>query len=77
MSEIKNRLRRIAKYIEKRQGKPLIMLFGTPAGEEQAGTVNDFISAKGEFIRVLSGTSLDDLDQFLQHEINNIQVYEL
>lgn len=69
MSEIKTRLRRIADYIDRKRGRRLTVLFRTADGVEQTGTVDDLIAAKGTFIRVLCGNSMDDLDWILRYEI--------
>ena len=41
----------------------------TSDGGEQTGTVDDLIAAKGTFVRVLCGNSMDDLDRILRYEI--------
>ena len=69
MSEINTRLRRIADYIDRKRGRRLTVLFRTADGVEQTGTVDDLIAAKGTFIRVLCGNSMDDLDRILRYEI--------
>ena len=69
MSEIKTRLRRIADYIDRKRGRRLTVLFRTADGVEQTGTVDDLIAAKGTFVRVLCGNSMDDLDRILRYEI--------
>ena len=69
MSEIKTRLRRIADYIDRKRGRRLTVLFRTADGVEQTGTVDDLIAAKGTFIRVLCGNSMDALDRILRYEI--------
>ena len=69
MSEIKTRLHRIADYIDRERGRRLTVLFRTADGVEQTGTVDDLIAAKGTFIRVLCGNSMDDLDRILRYEI--------
>ena len=69
MSEIKTRLHSIADYIDRKRGRRLTVLFRTADGVEQTGTVDDLIAAKGTFIRVLCGNSMDDLDRILRYEI--------
>ena len=69
MNEIETRLRRIADYIDRKRGKRLTILFRTSDGGEQTGTVDDLIAAKGTFVRVLCGNSMDDLDRILRYEI--------
>ena len=69
MNEIKTRLRRIADYSDRKRGKRLTILFRTSNGGEQTGTVDDLIAAKGTFVRVLCGNSMEDLDRILQYEI--------
>lgn len=69
MSEIKTRLHHIADYIDRKRGRRLTVLFRTADGVEQTGTVDDLIAAKGTFIRVLCGNSMDDLDRILRYEI--------
>ena len=65
MNEIKTRLRRIADYIDRKRGRRLTVLFRTPDGAEQTGTVDDLIAAKGTLVRVLCGNSMDDLERIL------------
>ena len=69
MSEIKTRLHRIADFIDRKRRRRLTVLFRTADGVEQTGTVDDLIAAKGTFIRVLCGNSMDDLDRILRYEI--------
>ena len=47
----------------------MAILFRTSDGGEQTGTVDDLIAAKGTFVRVLCGNSMDDLDRILRYEI--------
>lgn len=69
MNEIETRLRRIADYIDRKRGKRLTILFRTSDGTERTGTVDDLIAAKGIFVRVLCGNSMEDLDRILRFEI--------
>lgn len=69
MNEIETRLRRIADYIDRKRGKWLTILFRTSDGTERTGTVDDLIAAKGIFVRVLCGNSMEDLDRILRFEI--------
>ena len=69
MSEIKTRLHRIADYIDRKRGRRLTVLFRTADGVEQTGTVDDLIAAKGTFIRVLCGNSMDVLHMLLRYDL--------
>ena len=69
MNEIETRLRRIADYIDRKRGKRLTILFRTSDGTERTGTVDVLIAAKGIFVRVLCGNSMEDLDRILRFEI--------
>ena len=64
MNEIKPRLRRIRDYVNGKRGKRLLVLFRSSDGTEMIGNADDLITQRGDFLRVLSGNSLD-------HKINN------
>lgn len=76
MSELKSRIRRIQEFIGGKREKRLDILFRCPNGEEQTGTVDDIIAAKGEFIHVRSGNSMGDFDRVLQFELDNIRTVD-
>lgn len=75
MSDVKTRLQRLQAYIDSKRGVPLRLLYSVD-GTEKTGTVADMEAERGEFIRVLGGNTLDDLDQMLQFELANIRVVE-
>ena len=68
MSELKSRIRRVQAFADSKRGKRLNILFRCPDGEERAGTVDDLIESQGEFLRVLSGNSLEDVHTLLKYE---------
>ena len=75
MGDVKTRLQRLQAYIDSKRGVPLRLLYSVN-GTEKTGTVADMEADRGEFIRVLGGNALDDLDQMLQFELANIRVVE-
>lgn len=75
MNEVRARLQRLQAYIDSMRGVPLRLLYSVD-GTEKTGTVADIEADRGEFIRVLGGSSLDDLDRLLQFEMDNINVIE-
>ena len=75
MSDVKTRLQRLQEYIVSKRGVSLRLLYSVD-GTEKTGTVADMEADRGEFIRVLGGNALDDLDQMLQFELANIRVVE-
>ena len=75
MSDVKTRLQRLQAYIDSKRGVPLLLLYSVN-GTEKTGTVADMEADCGDFIRVLGGSSLDDLERMLQFELANIRVVE-
>ena len=75
MSDVKTRLQRLQAYIDSKRGVPLRLLYSVD-GTEKTGTVADMEADHGEFVRVLGGNSLDDLDRMLRFEFANIHVAE-
>ena len=75
MGDVKTRLQRLQEYIVSKRGVSLRLLYSVD-GTEKTGTVADMEADRGEFIRVLGGNALDDLDQMLQFELANIRVVE-
>ncbi len=75
MSDVKTRLQRLQAYIDSKRGVPLRLLYSVN-GIEKTGTVADMEADCGDFIRVLGGSSLDDLERMLQFELANIRVVE-
>ena len=67
MPSIKERLRMLSAYVETM--RPEMTTFIVAGGGEQTGTVDDLIAAKGTFVRVLCGNSMEDLDRILRFEI--------
>jgi len=66
------RLDGLCKFVEKRRGRQLICLYRTQAGEERHGSIADMIADDGEFLRMLSGNRLEDLDRMLAYEKERI-----
>ena len=75
MNDVRSKLQRLQEYIDSKRGVPLRLLYSVD-GAEKTGTVADMEADRGEFIRVLGGNSLDDLDRMLQFELANIRVGE-
>ena len=75
MNDVWARLHRLQAYIDSKRGVPLRLLYSVD-GTEKTGAIDDMITAHGAFVRVLGGSSLDDLDRLLQFEMDNINVIE-
>ena len=75
MNDVMARLKRLQAYMASKRGVPLWILYSV-AGTEKTGTIADMIADHGAFVRVLGGSSLDDLDRMLQFEMQNINVIE-
>lgn len=50
----------------------MICLYCTQTGEERRGSIADMIADNGEFLRMLSGNRLEDLDRMLAYEKGRI-----
>ena len=74
-ANVRAKLQRLQEYIASRRGVSLRLLYSVN-GTEKTGTVADMKADRGEFIRVLGGNSLDDLDRMLRFELANIRVVE-
>ena len=74
-ANVRAKLQRLQEYIAGKRGVPLRLLYSVD-GTEKTGTVADMEAERGEFIRVLGGNALDDLDQMLQFELANVRVGE-
>lgn len=74
-ANVRAKLQRLQEYIASRRGVSLRLLYSVN-GTEKTGTVADMEADCGEFIRVLGGNSLDDLDRMLRFELANIRVVE-
>ena len=74
-ADVRAKLHRLQVYMDSKRGVPLRLLYRVD-GAEKTGTVADMEADRGEFIRVLGGNSLDDLDRMLQFELANIRVGE-
>lgn len=72
MSSLKTRIDHIRTFMEDCRGKQLIFLYQTPDGKEKRGNIDDLISDNGTFLRVLSGSRLEDLDKMLAYEMGTI-----
>lgn len=66
------RLGSLRKFVEKHRGRQLICLYRTQTGEERRGSIADMIADNGEFLRMLSGNRLEDLDRMLAYEKERI-----
>lgn len=74
-ADIRSKLHRLQAYIDSKRGVPLRLLYNVD-GAEKIGTAADMEADHGEFIRVLGGDSLVDLDRMLRFELANIRVVE-
>lgn len=59
-------IKRLSILERERLQEPLIVLAKLPTGEEKPMSVDDMIKNKGDFVRVLNGSSLTDLDKILK-----------
>ena len=62
---MKTRIMRLEQRARALSGEPLLVLYQTPDGAEHKGSVDDMIRAGGNFVRVLSGSRLKDIDKML------------
>ena len=62
-------------YKGSKGGGPLRVLLRVD-GAEETRTVGHMEADHGEFVRVLGGNSLDDLDRMLRFEFANIRIVE-
>lgn len=74
-ANIRGKIQRLQAYINSKRGVPLRLLYSVD-GTEKNGAIDDMEADHGEFIRVLGGNSLDDLDRMLRFEFANIRVVE-
>lgn len=74
-ADVRAKLQRLQAYIDSKRGVNLRLLYYVD-GTEKTGTIDDMEADQGEFIRVLGGNSLDDLDRMLGFEFANIRVVE-
>lgn len=74
-ADVRAKLQRLQAYIDSKRGVHLWLLYRVD-GAEKTGTVANMEADRGEFIRVIGGNSLDDLDRMLQFELANIRVVE-
>lgn len=74
-ANVRAKLQRLQEYIASKRGVSLRLLYSVN-GTEKTGTVANMEADRGEFIRVLGGNSLDDLDRMLRFELANIRVVE-
>lgn len=74
-ADVRAKLQRLQAYIDSKRGVNLRLLYRVD-GTEKTGTIDDMEADQGEFIRVLGGNSLDDLDRMLGFEFANIRVVE-
>ena len=74
-ANIRGKIQRLQAYINSKRGVSLRLLYSVD-GTEKTGTIDDMEVDHAEFIRILGGNSLDDLDRMLQFELANIRVGE-
>lgn len=46
-------------------GDPLVVRFKDQAGVDRVGSVDDLVKQDGDFVKVISGSSLKDVDRIL------------
>ena len=66
------RLDNIRSFMERRSGRPLVFEYRTPTGEERTGILEEMTADNGEFLRVLSGNRLSDIDGLIKYEMGRI-----
>lgn len=74
-ANIRGKIQRLQAYINSKRGVSLRLLYSVD-GTEKTGTIDDMEVDHGEFIRILGGNSLDDIDRMLRFELANIRVVE-
>lgn len=62
----------IRAFMERRSGRQLVFEYCTPTGEEQMGNLEEMTADNGEFLRVLSGNRLSDLDGLIKYEMGRM-----
>ena len=72
--QIGTRLDHIRAFMERRSGRQLVFEYCTPTGEERMGNLEEMTADNGEFLRVLSGNRLSDLDGLIKYEMGRITV---
>ena len=66
------RLDNIRSFMERRSGRSLVFEYRTPTGEERTGILEEMTADNGEFLRVLSGNRLSDIDGLIKYEMGRI-----
>ena len=62
-------LKELERKIEQIRPQRLIVLARTQDGAEKEMGIDELIATKGEFIRVLRGNDLSDVDALLRYEV--------
>ena len=70
--QIGSRLDHIRAFMERRSGRQLVFEYCTPTGEERMGNLEEMTADNGEFLRVLSGNRLSDLDGLIKYEMGRM-----
>ena len=65
-------LKELESRVDRIRSKHLMVLARTPDGQEQVMSVKECIEANADFIRVVSGNDLHDLDELLDYEIGGV-----
>lgn len=58
--------------MERRSGRQLVFEYCTPTGEGQMGNLEEMTADNGEFLRVLSGNRLSNLDGLIKYEMGRM-----
>ena len=70
--QIRTRLDHIRAFMERRSGRQLVFEYCTPTSEERMGNLEEMTADNGEFLRVLSGNRLSDLDGLIKYEMGRM-----
>ncbi len=72
MQNIMTRLDHIRAFMERRVGRQLVFEYRTPTGEDRTGNLEEMTADNGEFLCVLSGNRLSDIDGLIKYEMGQI-----
>lgn len=67
-----NGIKALERKISMLQPRSLILLCSTPDGHEKKMTLQECIQTGSEFIRVVTGNNLDELDALLRYELDTM-----
>lgn len=70
--QIGTRLDHIRAFMERRSGRRLVFEYRTTIGEERTGNLEEMTAENGEFLRVLSGNRLSDIDGLIKYEMGRM-----